>query len=118
MVTESGVGRVAGARYFPVWSILPNSTLPVATPLTYQVKVWLMLPVLPLSWAVNCVVSPERIVMLEGVTVMPSDFEFGPATANPPPQPDHTSMASPSTIALADFAPEDFDVPIISDPLS
>jgi hypothetical protein len=77
-----------------------------------------MLPVLPLSWAVNWVVSPERIVMLEGVTVMPSDFEFGPATANPPPQPDHTSMASPSTIALADFAPEDFDVPIISDPLS
>ena len=35
-----------------------------------------MLPVLPLSWAVNCVVSPERSVMLEGVTVMPSDFDI------------------------------------------
>ena len=77
-----------------------------------------MLPVLPLSWAVNWVVSPERSVTLEGVTVMPSDFASEPAAPNPPPQPDHTRMASPSTMAPANFAPEDFDVPIISDPLS
>jgi hypothetical protein len=118
MVTEFGVGRVRGALYFPVWSILPMVVFPVATPLTYQVKVWFMLPELPVSWAENCVVSPERSVTLEGVIVMPLEVGSEPEVLKPPPQPDHTTMASPSTTAPTNLAPENFVVAIISDPLS
>jgi hypothetical protein len=111
--TEFGVGRTIGAWYFPVASMVPTVEFPLGTPFTVQVTLWFVFPV---TLAVNWVLSPSRIVALEGVTVMPLEVE--PPTFMPPPQPDHTKTARERTIAPANFAPEDFFVPIISDPLS
>jgi len=59
-------------------------------------------------------------VALGGVTVMPFEVgvELEPPTFIPPPQPDHARMTRERTKAPANLAPEDFAVPIISDPLS
>ena len=43
--------------------MVPTVALPEATPLTYQVTAWF---VFPGDWAVNWVLSPARIVTLEG----------------------------------------------------
>jgi hypothetical protein len=119
MVTEFGLGRVNGALYFPVASMVPTVEFPVITPLTDQLTVWSIFPV---TVAENWVLSPARSVAVGGVTVTPFELELGlelePPALNPPPQPDHTRMARERTIALANLAPEDFDFPIISDPLS
>ena len=73
----------------------------------------------PVTVAENCVLSPPRSVVLGGVTVMPLEVE--PELAPefiPPPQPAHKKIARERTAAPVNFAPEDFAVSIISDPLS
>lgn len=116
MVTEVGEGRLRGAVYFPVWSMVPTVAFPEDTPFTHQATAWLVFPV---TEAENWVLSPPRIVTLGGVIVMPLEVEPELELPTvPPPQPDQTRTMRERTMALANLAPEDFIVPIISDPLS
>jgi hypothetical protein len=116
ILTEGGVGRLRGAWYFPVESMVPTVAFPEATPFTDQATAWFEFPV---TEAENWVLSPARSVALGGVIVMPLEVEPEPELPTvPPPQPDHTRMTRERTTAPANLAPEDFDVPIISDPLS
>src|ERR1700690_887228 len=88
IVTEFGAGRIIGAWYFPVASMVPTVEFPLGTPFTDQVTVWFVFPV---TLAVNWALSPSRSVALAGVTVMPLEVE--PPTFIPPPQPDPTKTA-------------------------
>ena len=76
IVTDAGVGRGLGALYFPVASMIPTVAFPWSTPFTDQVTDWFIFPV---TEAENWVLSPERSVAFEGVTVMPLEVESGAA---------------------------------------
>jgi hypothetical protein len=56
--------------------------------------------------------------MPAGVMTTPLEVELDPPTFMLPPHPDHTRMASERTKPPVNFEIEDFDVPVISDPLS
>ena len=114
-LTEAGEGRLDGAMYFPVASIVPTVAFPEGTPFTDQVTAWLEFAV---TVAENWVLSPARRVAFGGAIVIPLDVEPELPAVVPPPQPDHTRMTRERTRAPANLAPEDCVFPIISDPLS
>jgi hypothetical protein len=115
ILTEAGEGRLDGAMYFPVASIVPTVAFPEGTPFTDQVTAWLEFAV---TVAENWVLSPGRRVALGGAIVIPLEVEPELPAVVPPPQPDHTRMTRERTRAPANLAPEDCVFPIISDPLS
>jgi hypothetical protein len=97
--------------------MVPTVALPDATPFTDQPTAWFVLPV---TVAENCIVSPARIVLLEGVIFIPLEVGVGPEapTFMPPPQPDHKHIANDKTTMPVNFTREDFFNPSISAPLS
>ena len=115
ILTEAGEGRLDGAIYFPVASIVPTVAFPEGTPFTDQVTAWLEFAV---TAAENWVLSPVRRVALGGAIVIPLEVEPELPAVVPPPQPDHTRMTRERTRAPPNLAPEDCVFPIISDPLS
>jgi hypothetical protein len=45
IVTEAGEGRLSGAWYFPLWSMVPTVAFPEDTPFTHQATAWFVFPV-------------------------------------------------------------------------
>src|SRR5579863_2790843 len=74
MVTVFGEGRVVGAVYFPVESIVPRAVEPLAVPLTNQETAVLVEPV---TVAVNVNELPARMLAVAGATAMVTLFVVG-----------------------------------------
>jgi len=95
--------------------MVPTVALPDATPFTDQTTAWFMFPV---TVAENCIVSPARTVLAEGVIFTPFEVDPEVPTFMPPPQPDHRPIANDKTPMPVNFPREEFFDLTISDPLS